>query len=43
MAGWAIRERIKSPAALVDFDHDGYAYTADRSSPDAPVFTRRND
>jgi cytoplasmic iron level regulating protein YaaA (DUF328/UPF0246 family) len=41
MAGWIVRERIKSPAALVDFEADGYEFSPERSTPDAPVFTRR--
>lgn len=41
MAGWIIRERIKSPISLPEFDLDGYAFAADLSSPDEPVFTRR--
>ncbi len=41
MAGWMIRERLKSTATLTEFDIDGYAYAPDRSSPDELVFTRR--
>ena len=41
MAGWIIRERIKSARALVDFDAAGYRYDPARSSADEPVFVRR--
>ena len=43
MAGWIVRERIKSVSALPDFDLDGYRYAEERSSTDAPVFVRRSD
>ena len=42
MAGWMIRERITSIRALHEFDGLGYAYDADASRADAPVFTRSN-
>ena len=41
MAGWIIRERVKSVGALVDFAEDGYEFSPERSSPDEPVFLRR--
>lgn len=41
MAGWIIRERIKSARALVDFGAAGYRYDPVRSSADEPVFVRR--
>lgn len=41
MAGWIIRERIKSARALVDFDAAGYRYDPVGSSADEPVFVRR--
>ena len=41
MAGWIIRERIKSAKALTDFDDLGYRYDPARSTPDEPVFARR--
>lgn len=41
MAGWIIRERIKSARALVDFDAADYRYDPVRSSADEPVFVRR--
>lgn len=40
MAGWIVRERIKSAKALVEFDGDGYRYDAGRSTADRPVFVR---
>jgi cytoplasmic iron level regulating protein YaaA (DUF328/UPF0246 family) len=43
MAGWIIRERIKSARALVEFDGAGYRYDPVRSSNDEPVFVRRAD
>ena len=43
MAAWIIRNRVKSPSELEAFDGMGYAFSADRSSDDRPVFTRRND
>ncbi len=43
MAGWIIRERIKSARALLGFDDLGYRYVAELSSPDEPVFRRRSD
>ena len=42
MAGWIIRERIKSAKALVEFDRAGYRYAPSSSSADEPVFLRRN-
>lgn len=41
MAGWIIRERIKSAKALLDFDAGGYRYDPSRSTTDEPVFLRR--
>ena len=43
MAGWIIRNRIKSARALVEFDQAGYRYDPVRSSADEPVFLRRNE
>ena len=42
MSGWIIRNRIKSPRALRDFDEDGYRYDRDRSQTDRPVFVRHH-
>ena len=42
MAGWIIRNRVTAAKALVDFDDLGYGHDAERSTPDNPVFTRRN-
>lgn len=43
MAGWIIRERLKSPRALRDFDGLGYRYDEAASTPSEPVFKRRTD
>ena len=43
MAGWIVRERITTTAALTEFAADGYEFAPDRSTADAPVFTRRTD
>ena len=40
MAGWIIRNRIKSMKGLADFDGLGYRYDPDRSTTSRPVFTR---
>ena len=42
MSGWIIRNRIKSPRALLEFDQDGYRYDAERSQADRPVFVRHH-
>jgi cytoplasmic iron level regulating protein YaaA (DUF328/UPF0246 family) len=42
MSGWIIRNRIKSPKALLDFEEDGYRYDRERSHADRPVFVRNN-
>jgi cytoplasmic iron level regulating protein YaaA (DUF328/UPF0246 family) len=41
MAGWIIRERVRSIRALRDFEGHGYRYDPVRSSPDQPVYVRR--
>ena len=41
MAGWIIRERISRIADLTSFDGSGYRYVASRSTPERPVFERR--
>ena len=40
MAGWIIRNRVKSVRGLRDFDGLGYGFDAERSSSDRPVFVR---
>lgn len=40
MAGWLVRERIRSPRKLPEFTGLGYAYDADRSTPAEPAFVR---
>ena len=42
MTGWIIRNRIKSPRALLDYSEDGYRYDRERSQRDRPVFVRHN-
>lgn len=42
MAGWIIRNRVKSTRALRDFDVDGYRLDPERSRPDEPVFVRHH-
>ncbi len=40
MARYVIQRRLTDPAGLRDFDSGGYAYRADLSTPEAPVFVR---
>ncbi|MDH3500001.1 MAG: peroxide stress protein YaaA, partial [Acidimicrobiia bacterium] len=40
MSGWIIRERVKSPRGLREFDGLGYRFDPERSSSDSPVFVR---
>jgi cytoplasmic iron level regulating protein YaaA (DUF328/UPF0246 family) len=40
MARYIVQHRLTDPAALREFDSGGYAYDAERSKPDMPVFTR---
>lgn len=40
MARFIVQHRLTDPAALPDFDAGGYAYRADLSAPDRPVFVR---
>ena len=40
MAGWMIRERVKTRKGLTEFDGLGYRYDAERSTSDNPVFVR---
>jgi cytoplasmic iron level regulating protein YaaA (DUF328/UPF0246 family) len=42
MSGWIVRNRIKSPKALLDYAEDGYRYDPERSQRDRPVFVRHN-
>jgi cytoplasmic iron level regulating protein YaaA (DUF328/UPF0246 family) len=42
MAGWIIRNRVRSPRALRDFDLDGYRFDRERSRSDEPVFVRHH-
>ena len=43
MAGWIVRERVRTYAALSEFDLLGYEYDEDRSSRDEPTFVRPHD
>ncbi len=40
MAGWIIRNRVKSVRGLRDFDGLGYGFDAERSATDRPVYVR---
>ncbi len=42
MAAWMVKNRAGSPDELMEFDGLGYAFSADRSTDDRLVFTRRN-
>ena len=41
MSAWIIKNRIKTPERLEEFDEDGYRYDAALSTTDKPVFLRR--
>ena len=41
MAAWVIQNRIDSPEKIAEFDVAGYQYAASESSPDKPVFLRK--
>ena len=41
MARWLCDERVADPAALPDFDRDGWAFDPDGSTPDKPLFVKR--
>ena len=43
MAGWIVRERITTISALTEFSANGYRFSPERSTPDAPAFTRLGD
>ena len=40
MAGWLVRNRVRSVAELSNFTENGYRYDEDRSTQDVPVFVR---
>ncbi|EPX83025.1 peroxide stress protein YaaA [Salipiger mucosus] len=40
MARYIVQHRLTDPEALRDFDTGGYAWDADRSTPEQPVFVR---
>ncbi len=41
MAAWIIQNRVDKAAVLADFAEDGYGYSKTESSPDKPVFLRK--
>ena len=43
MAGWIVRERVRTWTALTEFSLDGYEYDEERSTPDEPTFVRPHD
>lgn len=43
MSSWLIRNRIKSPRKISSFAEDGYIFNEELSTPDQPVFLRRDD
>ena len=40
MAGWLVRNRVRTASALTGFDADGYRHDKAASTPDVPVFVR---
>jgi len=40
MAGWIVRNRVRSVRALQDFADGGFRYVPEESRPDAPVYRR---
>ncbi|WP_203566483.1 peroxide stress protein YaaA [Aestuariimicrobium ganziense] len=40
MAGWMVRNRVRSVKALQEFSESGYRFDADASTADVPVFVR---
>ncbi|MGI9016977.1 MAG: peroxide stress protein YaaA [Euzebya sp.] len=40
MAGWLVRNRVRTLKAITDFDRAGYRFDPERSSDDAPTFIR---
>lgn len=42
MSAYIIQNRLKNPDRLLDFDSEGYRYSAEHSRPDAPVFLRKS-
>ena len=41
MVRFLIERRCRKPVELLDFDSAGYAYDAESSTPQSPVFLRR--
>ena len=42
MAAWILKQRCTDPEQLAGFNLDGYGYSMKDSTPDKPVFLRRN-
>ena len=42
MSAWIIKNRIKNPERLIEFDWDGYRFDKERSTKNNPVFLRKN-
>ena len=42
MAAWILQNRVEDVQALAKFRLDGYRYSKDESTPEKPVFLRRN-
>lgn len=40
MAGWMVRERVRTIKALSGYNEDGYRFDKESSTPDVPVFVR---
>lgn len=40
LARWVCEERVADPAALPDFDADGWSYEPEGSAPDRPLYVR---
>ena len=43
MVAWIIKNRLRSPARLKEFDADGYTYSEEQSRPNEPVFLRKQN
>ncbi|GHA02187.1 UPF0246 protein [Arenicella chitinivorans] len=43
MSAWVLQNRIDSPEALLEFNVDGYVYSASHSDEKSPVFIRKQD
>lgn len=43
MAAWLLKNKVKSAAKLIKYDIDGYRYSEADSTPDKPVFLRKQE